>query len=318
MANEKPYTFGAGRIGVSLDLQMSDEHQEVVVSSVDPGTQADTLGVPVGGVLLSLSGPDGVSVPIKNMSVRATVDVLSKMQRPVTFIIRDPSTDEAEFKAVQAAESRLELSVPSAASGGGVRMVKVYKETQSIRLGITFHSTMPEGLADILADSAPYAGSNSQYVIPIIKKLDKMGIAGKVAKDGNATLYEGDQVLSINGITVTSNLQAAQMLRDAVGEVILAVRKTMITQLPYEGLVPVGTTLFDLPRVTAGERVTTHIDGNDAADAQVFECHSYCCPVFANHLLYIDGCSSCAVSWLWQHKDVWRAFGTTTDTLLEF
>ena len=115
MANEKPYTFGAGRIGVSLDLQMSDEHQEVVVSSVDPGTQADTLGVPVGGVLLSLSGPDGVSVPIKNMSVRATVDVLSKMQRPMTFIIRDPSTDEAEFKAVQA-ESAAERQKQAAAA----------------------------------------------------------------------------------------------------------------------------------------------------------------------------------------------------------
>jgi membrane-associated protease RseP (regulator of RpoE activity) len=57
--------------------------------------------------------------------------------------------------------------------------------------------------------------------------LDKSGIAG-----GLADLHEGDQVLSVNGQAALSNIQAVQMLREAVGEVVLAVRDTPLTRTP--------------------------------------------------------------------------------------
>ena len=40
------------------------------------------------------------------------------------------------------------------------------------------------------------------------------------------------QVLSVNGQAALSNIQAVQMLREAVGEVILAVRDTPLTRTP--------------------------------------------------------------------------------------
>ena len=73
----------------------------------------------------------------------------------------------------------------------------------------------------------PRAGNTSTVVIPIIKVLDKSGIAGTV---GN--LFEGDQVLSVNGVAALSNIQAVQMLREAVGTVTLAVKETPITRTP--------------------------------------------------------------------------------------
>ena len=57
--------------------------------------------------------------------------------------------------------------------------------------------------------------------------LDKSGIAGNAAN-----LFEGDQVLSVNGKAALSNIQAVQMLREAVGEVMLAVRETPLSKTP--------------------------------------------------------------------------------------
>ena len=60
--------------------------------------------------------------------------------------------------------------------------------------------------------------------------LDKSGVAG-AASD----LNEGDQVLSVNGKAALSNIQAVQMLREAVGEVALAVRETPLSKTPRGG-----------------------------------------------------------------------------------
>jgi len=112
----------------------------------------------------------------------------------------------------------------------GVRSIHLFKESQSTRLGIIFHQNTPAELeADLDPDRTPRApGTGSQaVVIPVIKVLDQSGIAGKTAD-----LHEGDQVLSVNGQAALSNIQAVQMLREAVGDVVLAVRDTKLTRTP--------------------------------------------------------------------------------------
>ena len=100
--------------------------------------------------------------------------------------------------------------------------------TQSTRLGIIFHQNTPAELGDMGTDVTPRAGTGQQpVVIPVIKVLDKSGIAG-----ASNDLNEGDQVLSVNGQAALSNIQAVQMLREAVGEIVLAVRDTPLTRTP--------------------------------------------------------------------------------------
>ena len=76
-------------------------------------------------------------------------------------------------------------------------------------------------------------GGRQPVVLPVIKVLDKAGIAGN-----SPDLHEGDQVLSVNGHAALSNVQTVQMLRDAVGSVVLAVRETAISKTP-RGITPV-------------------------------------------------------------------------------
>ena len=76
-------------------------------------------------------------------------------------------------------------------------------------------------------DMTPRAGGRQPVVLPVIKVLDKAGIAGTCPE-----LHEGDQVLSVNGHAALSNVQTVQMLREAVGPVVLAVRETVISKTP--------------------------------------------------------------------------------------
>merc|ERR1719482_757904 len=76
-------------------------------------------------------------------------------------------------------------------------------------------------------------------VLPIIKVLDKSGIAGNTPG-----LYEGDQLILVNGQPALSNIQAVQMLREAVGEVVLAVRETKISKTPRGTEVRTPTTSY--------------------------------------------------------------------------
>ena len=85
----------------------------------------------------------------------------------------------------------------------------------------------PSQLGDVSSDQTPRANGQQPVVIPVIKVLDKSGIAGNAAN-----LFEGDQVLSVNGKAALSNIQAVQMLREAVGEVMLAVRETPLSKTP--------------------------------------------------------------------------------------
>jgi len=109
-----------------------------------------------------------------------------------------------------------------------VRSIRLHKESQSTRLGIIFHQNTPEELASHFStDLTPRSarGGTQPVVIPVIKVLDRSGIAGTA--EG---LHEGDEVLSVNGQAALSNIQAVQMLREAVGEVVLAVRDTPLSR----------------------------------------------------------------------------------------
>ena len=91
----------------------------------------------------------------------------------------------------------------------GRMQVRLYKETQTTRLGIIFHQNTPAELGDISSDLTPRVAGQQPVVIPVIKVLDKSGIAGSASN-----LNEGDQVLSVNGKAALSNIQAVQMLRE--------------------------------------------------------------------------------------------------------
>jgi hypothetical protein len=132
-----------------------------------------------------------------------------------------------EAQKVMDIQKQLGVTPRGSINTQGVRSVKLYKELQSTRLGIIFHQNTPEELNDISADMTPRGAGTQPVVIPVIKVLDKSGIAG-----GLADLHEGDQVLSVNGQAALSNIQAVQMLREAVGEVVLAVRDTPLTRTP--------------------------------------------------------------------------------------
>jgi len=134
-------------------------------------------------------------------------------------------------EAAKVMEIQRELGVTPRGSitnpNSNVRSIKLFKDTQQTRLGIIFHQNTPEDLAGHFnTDATPRSARGAQpVVIPVIKVLDKSGIAG------NATgLNEGDEVLSVNGQAALSNIQAVQMLREAVGEVILAVRDTPLSR----------------------------------------------------------------------------------------
>lgn len=171
---------------------------------------------------------------------------LQAMSEKLQFRITDDqmSSFSAEEK-LKLEEIQRQLGVTPRGSIKGavnVREVKLFKEAQSTRLGIIFHQNTPAELGDINADFTPRVAGSQPVVLPVIKVLDKSGIAGN-APD----LNEGDQVLSVNGKAALSNIQAVQMLREAVGYVVLAVRDTPLTKtprgtttLPMGGLRPIA------------------------------------------------------------------------------
>jgi len=130
--------------------------------------------------------------------------------------------DQAKVQAIQ---SSLGVTPRGSIRSDGVRSVTLIKELQATRLGIIFHQNTPDELTN--TDLTPRGVTPSPVVLPIIKVLDKSGIAGNTPG-----LYEGDQLISVNGKAALSNIQAVQMLREAVGEVVLAVRETAISKTP--------------------------------------------------------------------------------------
>jgi len=183
----------------------------------------------------------------ENQAVTATMNTYSEEKRKlqnmaekISFSIGAQelgslSSEDAE----KVAEIQRSLGVTPRGSikAENVRQVRLFKELQSTRLGIIFHQNTPAELGDVSSDQTPRAAGQQPVVIPVIKVLDKSGIAGNAVN-----LHEGDQVLSVNGKAALSNIQAVQMLREAVGEVVLAVRETPLSKTPRNmgGGAPVG------------------------------------------------------------------------------
>mmetsp|Transcript_68630 Transcript_68630/g.153140 ORF Transcript_68630/g.153140 Transcript_68630/m.153140 type:complete len:507 (-) Transcript_68630:883-2403(-) len=155
---------------------------------------------------------------------------LQNMSEKLQFSISSnelESLSPEDAAKVQAIQASLGVTPRGSIKAENVRQVRLYKDHQSTRLGIIFHQNTPSELGDVSVDKTPRANGQQPVVIPVIKVLDKSGIAG------NATnLFEGDQVLSVNGKAALSNIQAVQMLREAVGEVVLAVRETPLSKTP--------------------------------------------------------------------------------------
>ena len=171
---------------------------------------------------------------------------LQDMSKRLQFsLTNDQMSSLSAEDAARVAEIQQQLGVTPRGSikAANVREVRLYKETQTTRLGIIFHQSTPNEL-DVATDMTPRAGGRQPVVLPVIKVLDKAGIAGTCPD-----LHEGDQVLSVNGHAALSNVQTVQMLREAVGPVVLAVRETVIsktprgvnsTRLPLTGLRPIN------------------------------------------------------------------------------
>ena len=102
----------------------------------------------------------------------------------------------SESDAARVAEIQQQLGVTPRGSirAQNVREVRLYKDQQATRLGIIFHQNTPAELGDVSSDNTPRAGGKQPVVLPVIKVLDKAGIAGNCPD-----LHEGDQVLSVNG-----------------------------------------------------------------------------------------------------------------------
>jgi len=161
---------------------------------------------------------------------RKLQNLSDKLQFSVSNAKMSTLTPEEARKVMQIQE-QLGVTTPRGTiSNPNVRVVTLHKSSQSTRLGIIFHQSTPEELVTD-SDKTPRGNAGEQHiVIPIIKVLDKSGIAGQPdPKLGRPLLSEGDQVLSVNGQAALSNIQAVQMLREAVGEVKLAVTATKIS-----------------------------------------------------------------------------------------
>jgi len=158
---------------------------------------------------------------------RKLQNLSDKLQFSISAAQMETLTPEDASRVMKIQES-LGVTPRGSIKNDAVRMVRLEKATQQTRLGIIFHQNTPEELTDQNVDVTPRsAGGPQPVVIPIIKVLDKSGIAGSCQD-----LHEGDQVLSVNGKAALSNIQAVQMLREAVGEVVLAVRETKISRTP--------------------------------------------------------------------------------------
>ena len=173
----------------------------------------------------------------ENQSVTAAVNHLAAekrqlqdMSKRLTFSLTNAEqANLSEADAARVAEIQQQLGVTPRGSikAQNVREVRLYKDAQTTRLGIIFHQSTPAELGDVSSDATPRAGGRQPVVLPVIKVLDKAGIAGN-----SPDLHEGDQVLSVNGHAALSNVQTVQMLRDAVGSVVLAARQLVPQGLP--------------------------------------------------------------------------------------
>jgi len=205
-AKMQEYMLQMGEYSARQQLKMQSMQSDVVANQ-ELAAEAQTLGE----------------------EKRKLQNLSDKLQFSVSSAKMETLTAEEARKVMQIQE-QLGVTTPRGTiRNEHVRVVTLYKDTQSTRLGIIFHQNTPDELVTD-ADKTPRGAGEGTVVIPIIKVLDKSGIAGNCTE-----LSEGDQVLSVNGTAALSNIQAVQMLREAVGPVKLAVTSTKISMTPRAG-----------------------------------------------------------------------------------
>ena len=153
---------------------------------------------------------------------------LQNMQNKLQFSLNTTqlaTLSPADMAALSEIQKQLGVTPRGTIKATDVREVVLFKEQQSTRLGIIFHQNTPAELGDVSADLTPRVAGEQPIVLPIIKVLDKSGIAGTAVD-----LHEGDQVLSVNGKAALSNIEAVRMLRESVGQLVLAVRATPLSK----------------------------------------------------------------------------------------
>ena len=151
------------------------------------------------------------AVPSSPMSPRGMLKALNPMS---------PRSSKVDKRNVQAeADKPKVVKAPTRA----LREVRLFKGTEDERLGIRFVRE-DEGF-----DCDAWGAGD--YVTPIVAALDPKGEAAR------AGMEIDDMVLSINGQTGLSNTEAAAMLRDLAGTVVVVVRKTtwLGTMAPTSG-----------------------------------------------------------------------------------
>ena len=121
-----------------------------------------------------------------------------------------PRSSKAD-KESPASPAKAAAAAPAQPPSRVLREVRLYKATEEERLGIRFVRD-DEGFDRQL-------WGRDDMVCPIVAALDPKGEA---ARSG---IEIDDMVLSINGQTGLSNTEAAAMLRDLSGQIVVVVRK---------------------------------------------------------------------------------------------
>merc|ERR1719484_143187 len=105
---------------------------------------------------------------------RKLQNLSDKLQFSVSSAKMETLTAEEARKVMQIQE-QLGVTTPRGTiRNEHVRVVTLYKDTQSTRLGIIFHQNTPDELVTD-ADKTPRGAGEGTVVIPIIKVLDKSG-----------------------------------------------------------------------------------------------------------------------------------------------
>lgn len=158
---------------------------------------------------------------------------------PEPYVFRTPSAHDATAFGsalnicVQDAK-RAEAEHSGSTNSSGSRVAVLRKQSEKVAVGVTFQYVKQDaGGAHYSPHSLPSMGAKQlkgTTLPPVLRQVAPKSLAA------SAGLRVGDLVAAINGVPITTNVQAAEMLRRAVGEVEVIVRPAEYVQLPSSSL----------------------------------------------------------------------------------
>lgn len=110
------FTFEDGPLGLFLVNPVAGEIGKIIIKAVEDASQAERIGVPVGGVVVALNGQ-----MLGDLGHADFLVMLQKQERPVTLVIRWPEApqelqDGVESRALPAAAAQVDAAADT--SGG--------------------------------------------------------------------------------------------------------------------------------------------------------------------------------------------------------